>query len=523
MVLLQTVALGLTAGCALRSGSVSDSALQARFPDAALDDRALCAKLAAAPPSAAFHDAEPLWRRKVIVSDLHMGAGDWDPRFRGLEDFYAADVLQRFLDDQGAAGPTDLIINGDFLEVWQVLGALDLLPSRDHPVQPPGAPMLASDQEAAVIALQAIVSAHHQELSAIGRFLNGGDHRVVIVPGNHDADLLWPKVQLALAQAIRPSDPARLLFVPGAIYRHGGVHVEHGHRFDSANRTMNDRPPFALDTQGTCRILASWGEVFVARFFNRTEQRFPFVDNLHPESATLLWALEEEPERLAVAQSAGLFLELLLSQQSRALNLAFLKGQLLNMLGLPAGRDDSLGALPGEVGLQLLDRFSSEDRVLEGIWRVLSDPALAHVAESLIDAVRALPDVGAARAALNRITPSDIEALRTVLLGDPQTTAATRILDENPALSAVVLGHTHVPGGLVEDIRSGGRTGHYANSGSWIPVARVADLRRSGLAWTSLDVRDRRLFPSSFPAVIIDYAGSQPMRPRVTSTRGSFP
>jgi UDP-2,3-diacylglucosamine pyrophosphatase LpxH len=384
--------------------------------------------------------------------------------------------------------------------------------------------MLASDQEAAVIALQAIVSAHHQELSAIGRFLNGGDHRVVIVPGNHDADLLWPKVQLALAQAIRPSDTARLLFVPGAVYRHGGVHVEHGHRFDGANRTMNDRSPFALDTQGRCRILASWGEVFVARFFNRTEQRFPFVDNLHPESATLLWALEEEPERLAVAQSAGHFLELLLSQQSRALNLAFLKQQLLNMIGLPAGKDDSLGGLSGEVGLQLLDRFSSEERVLEGIWRVLSDPTLAHIANSLIDAVRVLPrSPAAAMDALSQITLSDIEALRAVLLGDPQTTAATRILDENPALSSVVLGHTHVPGGLVEDTRSGGRTGHYANSGSWIPVARVADLRRSGLAWTSLDVRDRRLFPASFPAVIIDYAGSQPMRPRVTPTRGSFP
>ena len=41
----------------------------------------------------------------------------------------------------------------------------------------------------------------------LGKLLDGGDHRVIIIAGNHDADLLWPKVQLAIARAIKPRDP----------------------------------------------------------------------------------------------------------------------------------------------------------------------------------------------------------------------------------------------------------------------------------------------------------------------------
>lgn len=510
-----TILVLLATGCRHPVRPAYDDILRARFPDAALDDRTLCSKLAFQPASAAFDDPEPALRRKAIVSDLHLGPGDGDQRFRGLEDFHYADTLVGFLDRQHAAGPTDLIVNGDALELWQVLGALDRLPSRDDPLQRAGAPMLAADQEGALAALAVITAAHRRELEALGRFVGRGDHRLIFVPGNHDADILWPKVQLELARVIHPPEPARILFVQGAVYRHGGVHIEHGHRFDGANRTMSAHAPFAFDTAGQCRTLASWGEVFVARFFNRTEQRFPFLDNLYPESASLLWALEEEPEKLAVAETAARFIELLVSEQSHSLNLTFLKSELRKLLGLPTGRDESIRAVPGEIALHLLDRFATRERLLDGIWLIVSDPGLAHVAESFVNAARALPDLRAAGAALHQITDADLDALRAFVFGDLQETAAARILDEEPMTSIVVFGHTHVPGGKIKEIHSRGRAGHYANSGTWIPVARVGDLKRSGVKWTSLDPRDRRMFPASFPAVVIEYAGGRPLTPRM--------
>src|SRR4051812_24684020 len=64
--------------------------IAARYPNAALDDRALCDRLLAlAASDTVFVDPEPRARRKVIVSDLHLGPGTGDPRFAGLEDFYS--------------------------------------------------------------------------------------------------------------------------------------------------------------------------------------------------------------------------------------------------------------------------------------------------------------------------------------------------------------------------------------------------------------------------------------------------
>jgi hypothetical protein len=59
-----------------RDGGARDDALAARFPLARLDDKALCDALLArrAEDQAVFVDPEPRTRRKVIVSDLHLGA-----------------------------------------------------------------------------------------------------------------------------------------------------------------------------------------------------------------------------------------------------------------------------------------------------------------------------------------------------------------------------------------------------------------------------------------------------------------
>ena len=51
-----------------------------------------------------FVDPEPRVRRKVIVSDLHLGPGPSDRRFAGIEDFYSEVEWTTFLARQAAAG-----------------------------------------------------------------------------------------------------------------------------------------------------------------------------------------------------------------------------------------------------------------------------------------------------------------------------------------------------------------------------------------------------------------------------------
>ena len=118
--------------------------IAARFPDAQLDDRTLCDRLLARTAAdAALVDAEPRTRRKVIVSDLHLGPGTSDARFTGIEDFYSEAAWTAFLARQAAAGPTDLIINGDFIEFWQIAAALGALPKRTDARQPARGPRWA--------------------------------------------------------------------------------------------------------------------------------------------------------------------------------------------------------------------------------------------------------------------------------------------------------------------------------------------------------------------------------------------
>src|SRR5688572_31157448 len=116
---VSAVVVGLAAcGTPAAPASTYPRALDARFPLAALDDAALCDRLLArtAADYEVIVDPEPARRRKVIVSDLHLGPGTSDARFAGIEDFLAGAEWARFLADQAARGPTDLVIAGDFIE-----------------------------------------------------------------------------------------------------------------------------------------------------------------------------------------------------------------------------------------------------------------------------------------------------------------------------------------------------------------------------------------------------------------------
>src|SRR6185436_17326610 len=151
-------------------------ALAARFPNAQLDDKTLCDRLLARTAAdAAFVDPEPRARRKVIVSDLHLGPGTGDLRFAGLEDFYSHAEWTSFLERQAAAGPTDLIINGDFIEFWQIAAALGALPKRGDPKQPATGVVLAGDQRFAVGAIELVLAAHRRVFTDLGKLVNGGD------------------------------------------------------------------------------------------------------------------------------------------------------------------------------------------------------------------------------------------------------------------------------------------------------------------------------------------------------------
>src|SRR5216683_2996227 len=59
--------------------------------------------------------------RKVIISDLHLGAGrSLAGKVNKLEDFRFDDEFSRFL-SAFRDKPTELVIAGDFIDFWQIM------------------------------------------------------------------------------------------------------------------------------------------------------------------------------------------------------------------------------------------------------------------------------------------------------------------------------------------------------------------------------------------------------------------
>src|SRR5215471_825452 len=114
--------------------------------------------------------------RVLVVSDLHLGDKG------SLEDFHHDEAFAAFAAAYGKLGNTRLILNGDFIDYLQIqpLGALTVL--------------------AAVTKTKSVFDEHRSVLLALANFSRAGN-RVTVVEGNHDIELLFPKVREAFRNA----------------------------------------------------------------------------------------------------------------------------------------------------------------------------------------------------------------------------------------------------------------------------------------------------------------------------------
>lgn len=186
----------------------------------------------------------------LLISDLHLGS-HLKPRMRGEYVHLAAridDVLPRFLEHYARIGPWQLIINGDFIDFWNI--ELSGEGARE------GEPL-------AIRRLHAAFDAYPGVEDALIRFLEAGN-TIVFVTGNHDAELLYPGVRAAIqerlergmaaAASTEPVSatgtfllgdvlPGRVHFVSWFLHEPEGVWIEHGHLFDAACTTTDQLSP----------------------------------------------------------------------------------------------------------------------------------------------------------------------------------------------------------------------------------------------------------------------------------------
>lgn len=431
--------------------------------------------------------------RKIVISDLHLGAGHQkgSTLWLALEDFRFSETFRKFLEQIGKSGNTDLIINGDFIDFWQILPELDENRKAD----------LGSTEADSLAKLEIAIKEHRDTFADLRRFAETGKNRLIIVPGNHDVDLFWPQVQSRLQSELALKLNQKLFFT-NSCYEADGVHVEHGHQNDEANRFKNANAPFETDGN-VQRLQTNWGTVFMSRFYNRVEEQKPFIDNLTPEVAGIVWALENEsPTKFSLPQIGRLIVMLTKDQKALAQ---------LKLLLRTLGSEEPPKKVPEKTLDNLIKLYEGSDPELAKMLRTsVQDPEGRKEAEIALKEVTA-EEWATLQTGFDKANPTETLE-NSILRIDPYIQESRRIVTRRPEISVVVMGHTHELDRAVvalDDV--GAKDKWYVNTGCWQKILKVKDAKENR-RWDRLNLDDP-IFPLRFSYVLIDYQNDKPMRP----------
>ena len=218
---------------------------------------------------------------KLVLSDLHISGGrileDGSPNL--LEDFFydrdLMDFLAWFSTEEYRKTDVELILNGDFLNTLQV----DLREKT---------PTLLTEQ-LSLQKVQAIIHGHSELFGALREFVQTPNHRLTVIPGNHDPAFFWP--------AVRDSFGAffdREVRFPMFIYRFDGFHIEHGNQHTVIN-SFEPKSLFVHKGVEEPVLNLPWGALFIINYLNKAKSRRNFIDKVKPLRRYLIGAMFIDP------------------------------------------------------------------------------------------------------------------------------------------------------------------------------------------------------------------------------------
>ncbi len=219
-------------------------------------------------------------RLKLIVSDLHLGVGLQlqDGTLNPLEEFYFdqkfAEFIGHYTSGQFADCEVELIFNGDIFNFLQI-------DYHGHYVS-------VITESMTLNKLERIVEGHPVFFESLKKFVSQG-HKITYIVGNHDQEILWPRVREYLNTVI-----GHRIQYENLVYFFDGVHVEHGHMHEAANR-MNPKKFFLRKDIPEPILNLPFGSHFFVECVLRLKLRYPHVDKARPFGKALRWMLVNEP------------------------------------------------------------------------------------------------------------------------------------------------------------------------------------------------------------------------------------
>ena len=219
-------------------------------------------------------------RIKVVISDLHLGRGRTleGGATNSLEEFYFGKKLIEFFNyycsGEFREAEVEVVINGDFLNFLQT----------DYN----GHFLTVITEGVALVQLQSILDGHKDVFESMKAFAAHPNRIITYVVGNHDQAMLWPATRRLLNDAI-----ACDIRYKNIVYFFDGVHIEHGHMHEAANRF--DPKRFFLKRDLPEPILnLPFGSHFFVDFVLKIKQKHSHIDKVRPFKALIRWSIINE-------------------------------------------------------------------------------------------------------------------------------------------------------------------------------------------------------------------------------------
>lgn len=434
-------------------------------------------------------------RRLLVVSDMHLGRDcntitgfktrrpnpEFDLAFIDLLDLYTADCEPEWR----------VVFAGDFIDFVEVVVRPETQPSSLHlsfEVSDEERSFgLGSESERSIVKLEATMAYHQTFFRRVAEFVRRGG-QIVILRGNHDAELHWDKVQTFLRRAladkafegerfevdqaieVRNDYQSRIQFSPWCYVEPGRVYIEHGHQydaycsFDTQLYPISPTHPRRIDTPLF---------MFAMRYFVN------MLSDFNPHRADL-WTAKDYWAWIRARGPAGGFyvVRMAVFAFGRALWYAaqFTWGRIgvyhqehhkklveeADRYGVSPEQliqVDNLHHTPVTRNLSELARLLYLDRVLLVVGALATCLFVLVVATNVWWELLFIAVIGLATYQINRMM-----APRRFLLPGPKQALAARAIARIMDVPIVVMGHSHVR----RVVHLGdGRT--YFNTGSWLP------------------------------------------------------
>jgi UDP-2,3-diacylglucosamine pyrophosphatase LpxH len=441
--------------------------------------------------------------RVLVISDLHIASGPLDDFDKAIEAELASFCCQ--IAAEGV--PTELVINGDFLDFVQAE------PWRSNEFESTtvhGAPLCFTEEQS-LAKLSGIFRTHPDTFDALQNLLKSpAINRLTIMPGNHDADFFWEGVRDQMRARLAGKDSqtaAKLHFHLDSSYHprgFPGLWIEHGHQHDPCNSfELNGQaywsakaPPVLPDTKGIPRLFECVGTRFLLKFLNDIDEKYPFVDNVKPFSKCLKMFFMSNVVPgfgpLKVSLSAWALVRFLGDRATKAPKDLMSSDQVARRMTEEMKRH--IKELNGDQASKLTSRLNERGFALRGMPVQFFVDYQANNIEMLLDFLIENP------AFIDDIEPSDSGMLSAghkgyMTLGSSYLTdetaelrrAASRIIALQLA-SGVVMGHTHEAVNATEALA-------YVNTGSWTRYYVEKPGERVRTSWNLLKGSNYEHFP----------------------------